>query len=160
MNGFALQPGLFLGVRQGTGWLPAKIKKRERFLHLYSEISFGLGRFGQSGPQAVLAGLASVFWTLSWPDPGPKPFPFLFFQPMAKSAERPDSRPKPFSVPVFYFLFFRGGEGREGSPRPRARGDPPPPTFWGTKNRPVVFQWFGKLLGVRARGGVRFQFFM
>ena len=78
VNGFALQPGLFLGVRQGTGWPPAKIKKRERFLHLYSGISFGLGRLGQSGPQAVLAGLASVFWTLSWPDPGPKPFPFIF----------------------------------------------------------------------------------
>ena len=63
VNGFALQPGLFLGARQGTGWPQAKMKKRERFLHLYSKISFGLGRLGPSGPQAVL---------------GPKPLPFIF----------------------------------------------------------------------------------
>ena len=64
VNGFALQPGLFLGARQGTGWPQAKIKHNVNgFLHLYSKISFGLGRLGPSGPQAVL---------------GPKPLPFIF----------------------------------------------------------------------------------
>ena len=89
-------------------------------MHLYSKISFGLGRLGQAGPQAVLAGLASVFWTLSWPDPGPEPFPFLFFSrwPIQLSGQNPDQNRFPF--PFFIFNNFRGGEG-EGGPRGRAQ---------------------------------------
>ena len=85
VNGFALELGQALDISQGAGRLsrpPAKIKKRERFWHLYSKISFGLGRLGQSGSQAGLAGLVNAFRALSWPagpDPGTKPFPFLFF---------------------------------------------------------------------------------
>ena len=91
-----------------------KIEKRERYLQLYSEISFGLGRLGQSGPWAGPAGPVSAFRVLSGPagpDPGPKPFPFLFFL-TARPAELclvaragPEFGPKPFSVPVFIFIF-------------------------------------------------------
>ena len=42
VNGFALQPGLFLGARQGTGWPQAKIKKNVNGFCIYT-VKFPLG---------------------------------------------------------------------------------------------------------------------
>ena len=139
MNGFALQPGLFLGVRQGTGWPLAKIKKRERFLDLYSEIPFWAGPVGPVGAAGCAGWTSQCLLDTFLARSGTKTVPvFIFFSrwPSQLSGQNPDQNRFPF--PFFIFYFFRGGEGGRG-PRGRAQGGTHPHRRFGALKSGLLY---------------------